>query len=293
MWEQCPWWKGLKKAYPNHAIDLFFNDPCTFEGEDGKKGFPPPSGDGASLWNLQHTLGVDGQTPFCARRGKGIKIKMDTQCHTPRSAPYPTSKQASVSKPQNRTKPGPNPGPNRLSDTTDPLPATRYKPASASRGTEFNELLATQHSTQRPALPSRGSPYVNGTRSNEKQRPASALRAVKAASPPVTRPYVPYDYGEIPETRVDHRRQPPNRVNLPVTLRNKKPVNQPQSSDRQPNVKKNPTLPTQAPFDWSINHGSFDWSQNCNSIPVTQRQLRDSCNTYFAKRQNLQAKPNR
>ena len=109
------------------------------------------------------------------------------------------------------------------------------------------------------------------------------IRAEKAVSPPVTRPYVPYDYGEIPETRVDHHRQPPNRVNLPVTLRNKKPVNQPQSSDRQPNVKKNPTLPTQAPFDWSINHGSFDWSQNCNSIPVTQRQLRESCIQHFAK----------
>ena len=93
----------------------------------------------------------------------------------------------------------------------------------------------------------------------------------------MTRPYVPYDHGEIPETRVDHHRQPPNRVNLPVTLRKKKPVNQPQSSDRQPirqpNVK-NPTLPTQAPFDWGF--GSFDWSRNCDSIPATHTHLRDS-----------------
>ena len=104
------------------------------------------------------------------------------------------------------------------------------------------------------------------------------LRA-KKAGPPVTRRYVPYEYDDRPETRVDHR----NRVNPPVTLR--KPVNQP-----QPNV---PTLPTQVHPDWSINHGSFEWSQNCDSIPATHTHLRDSCNTYFTKRQNLQAKPNR
>ena len=62
-----------------------FKDPCTFEDEHGKKGFPPPSGNVASL---QHTLGVDGQTDYCATRGESIKIKMNTQCHTPRSAPW-------------------------------------------------------------------------------------------------------------------------------------------------------------------------------------------------------------
>lgn len=87
MWEQCPWWKGLKTAYPNHAMNLMFKDPCTFEDEHGKKGFPPPSGNGASVQHLQNTLGVDGQTDYCATRGESIKIKMNTQCHTPRSAP--------------------------------------------------------------------------------------------------------------------------------------------------------------------------------------------------------------
>ena len=71
VWNRCPWWEGLDKAYPNpyKKAALLLQD-IRIE-EIGK-----PQGDKASLHSLQQTLTADKGNNLCATDGKKIHDKM-------------------------------------------------------------------------------------------------------------------------------------------------------------------------------------------------------------------------
>ena len=248
-WGQCPWWEGLKTAYTDHTDHLMLQDPCTFN--DGE-GFPPPSGDEASLQHLQNLLaGGDGQTDLCANKGRSIKAKMNTRCP-------PSDYRADTMMPTTGSTTRPLTTDKRewirIDETQPILPATRSAPYSQRATRE----------ERRPISPQVGQPVGNQTSVGlaEHGHLVGVNDKMKRPTGPNKAPVI----HRQPQPSYSYRKG----RSLPIRQPNGK--NRGSTQDPAPRNR----LPT---LDWDI--GSFDWSQNCKSI--MDSELQESCIQHFAK----------
>ena len=282
-WGQCPWWEGLKTAYTDHTDHLMLQDPCTFN--DGE-GFPPPSGDEASLQHLQNLLaGGDGQTDLCANKGRSIKAKMNTRCP-------PSDYRADTMMPTTGSTTRPLTTDKRkwiqIDETQPILPATRSAPYSQratreERTTDKRKWI--QFYATQPILPAtRSAPYSQRA-TREERRPISP----QVGQPVGNQTSVGLaEHGHLVGVN-DKMKRPTGPNKAPVIHRQPQPSYSYRKGRslpiRQPNGKNRGSTQDPAPrnrlptLDWD--NGSFDWSQNCKSI--MDSELQESCIQHFAK----------